>query len=235
MNKSFNYVKKILKENGVKNTSFLEYNNIGKTQTKSLLKDNIWYYFENSLVPAQGGGVSPFKLNVGTCAFIYLFSKDTDAWVRLPRCSYITHTMKMCIEWYNNSSEESKAIYFDRKINPKMKAKMKKNPESFENDIAMVDNAECLSYADYNLIRNIFKHSYFASVIIRDADKKLIKEEDSFQLFTFDMYNNLPTNTETPILVTYPAEMIHNDHYFEFYKTALPSEYYKSEILLQRD
>lgn len=223
MNKSFYNVEKILEENGVKITDFLS-------------KDNIWCYFRDYLVPIHGEDSREFyQLNIGTCAFIHLFSNELDSWLRLPRQSGKTTTLKVCCEWYNNSHLESKAIYFNQKINPKTKSRMKKDPESFKDDIAIVDEAECLSYADYNLIRNTFKHSYFASVIIRDADKKLIKEEDSFRLFTFDMYNNLPTNTETPILVTYPAEMIYNDHYFEFYKTALPPEYYKSEILLQRD
>lgn len=223
MNKSFDAVEKILKENGVKITDFLS-------------KDNIWCYFRDYLVSHPWEDSQElYQLNIGTCAFIHLFSNELDAWLRLPRQSGKTTTLKICCELYNNSPLESKAIYFERKIDPETKTRMKKDPESFKNDIAIVDEAECLSYADYNLIRNTFKHSYFASVMIRDVDKKLIKEEDGFQLFTFDMYNNLPTDSKTPILVTYPVEMIHNATFIESFKATLFPDDYKREILLQRD
>lgn len=222
-NPSFIQWEKILKENGVTNIDFL-------------FKDNIWCYFRDFLLPSSEENEQRlYHLNIGTSAFIHLFSNEIDSWLRLPRQSGTTTTLKLCRDWYNNYQVGSKAIYLSRRINPRMKAKMKQLPTSFKNDIAIVDEAECLSYADYNLIRKSFKHSYFASVVIKDADKRLVKDEDSFQLFTFDMYDNPPTDSKTPILITYPAEMIHDDHYIEFHKVVLSKEHYKSEILLQRD
>lgn len=215
---------------------------------KQLSDHVVWKFLRDCNVPAQGGGMRPFMLNLGTFCAIYCAEKGAkNIWLELPRCSYMSVTLfvyRLYIERRKfgvrvNMISGPESVAGDeyarlRRQNYIMAA----NPDIYD-QVSTMNLIDDFERHDINDIKSIIENTIgrtcniMCSVPLLKPSNPLIQYMDAkFQPFDVSMINtrNIPENVH----IKFYAGEIHDDAYFQWNKAALPADAYEREINLNR-
>lgn len=268
MNQSFIDVQNQLEEMGVSNTGFLTktmdervidlgpYGSKLTEPQKQLIteecRSNFWYFLrEVARVKTQGGGYNRFKLDIASCAFLYLYENNISAWFQHSRQTGTSITIRVC-KRYTNVFYPEKAIIHEYYKDGYGKDTLIVVPDYFKDfnkpykekgRIAIYDDAE--SYLSYDTFISMLDSDienmqyYYNSAIVKGAKTKLVKcinEIPVFDVSMFDMDVELLKLKYPIIKIDFPIEQVilNKDElksYLRTFRSILPIDMYMREIL----
>lgn len=271
MNQSFIDVQNQLKEMGVSNIDFLTktidkrvadldpYNPELTKRQKQLIveecRNNFWYFLrEVAKIRIQGSEYARFKLNIASCAFLYLYENNISTWFQNSRQTGATMTAILC-ERYTNMFYPEKSVRTYNHIKDMYSSIMIpfylddliEQPHTEEGTINIYDDAEL--YVSYNIfvddLSNIrpgdivsLRCHYISAVTLKGDDKlvKLIDKIPTFDISMFDMDIELIKLQYPIIKIDFPIEQVIPDKeklisYLHYYRYNISTEVYMREVL----
>ena len=209
-----------------------------------LLDNIVWQFLRDRVLPAQGGGVTPLRLNLGTFCAIYCAEHGAkNVWLELPRCSYVSSTMYLYSLYLNAYRQNNRInmISGTADIAGHQYAMLRKYDHIMYADlrfINVVNFIEDFERHDLNDVKGVIENSIgttnimWSVPLLKPSNPMVQYMHAKFEPFDLSMINdgNVPPNVH----IKFYADEIHDDEYFRLNKAALPADVYEREINLNR-
>lgn len=213
-----------------------------------LLDNNVWQFLHDRLLPTQGGGVMPFRLNLGTFCAIYCAEHGAkNIWLELPRCSYVSVTMFLYSLYLNAYRPNTRVnmISGHESVASNGYALLHRHNEIMSTDpnigfINTVNLVEDFERHNFNDVKSIIEKTagstcniLWSVPLLKPFTPMVRYMDNKFEKFNMSMINsgNIPANVH----IKFHANEIHDDEYFRYNRAALPNDAYGREVHLNRE